>query len=385
MKIVVFGLSVTSSWGNGHATTYRALLGALHQRRHRLVFFEKDEEWYASNRDLPNPEFCDVHLFKDWPTVLPSVKRELADADVAIVGSFFPEGIKAAQRVIESDRLVKIFYDIDTPITLNQLRAGGADYLKPKQIPGFDLYLSFTAGPILEQLQDEFGARRALPLYCSFHPEIYYPRGIFRRYECDLSYMGTFAADRQSKLEELMMRSARNLSRRNFLLAGPQYPARLRFPKNVRHIRHLSPRWHPQFYSSSRFTLNLTRQGMVEWGFSPSVRLFEAAACACPIISDKWAGLDTIFRIGEEVLLAERSKDVVGYLRHMTDAQRKKIGLHARERVLAEHCAARRAEQFEGYVASVGSTWRSESSLTMLPAAVRLQQTQSESNAQLSS
>jgi spore maturation protein CgeB len=353
LKIVVFGLSVTSSWGNGHATTYRALLAALHRRKHRIVFFEKDEEWYASNRDLPKPEFCEVRLFNDWRAVLPSVRRELADCDVAMLGSFFPEGIRAAQEIIAANKPVKAFYDIDTPITLNSLRAGGAAYLKPQQIPGFDLYLSFTAGPILAQLQGEFGARRALPLYCSFEPENYYPRRVFRRYACDLSYMGTYASDRQAKVDELLTLPAQELPDRRFIIAGPQYPSKLRWPKNVRAIRHLSPRWHPHFYSSSRLTLNLTRQGMVEWGYSPSVRLFEAAGCGCPIISDAWPGLDTIFTVGEEVLVAERSQDVIQAVEQTDDAQLRKMGVRARERVLEEHSSARRAEQFESYVGSI--------------------------------
>jgi spore maturation protein CgeB len=270
-----------------------------------------------------------------------------------MLGSFFPEGIRAAQEIIGANKPVKVFYDIDTPITLNSLRAGGADYLKPQQIPGFDLYLSFTAGPILAQLQREFGARRALPLYCSFEPENYYPRRVFRRYECDLSYMGTYAADRQAKLDELLTLPAQELPRRRFILAGPQYPSKLRWPKNVRTIRHLSPRWHPHFYSSSRLTLNLTRQGMVEWGYSPSVRLFEAAGCGCPIISDAWPGLDTIFDLGEEVLVAERSQDVIQAVEEADDAQLRRMGARARERVLEEHSSARRAEQFENYVGSI--------------------------------
>lgn len=355
MKIVVFGLSVTSSWGNGHATTYRALLAALHRRKHRIVFFERDEEWYASNRDLPTPDFCDLRLFKDWQSVLPAIRRELSDCDVAVLGSFFPEGIRAAEEIIHAARPVKAFYDIDTPITLQNLRAGGTDYLQPQQVRAFELYLSFTAGPILEQLQREFGVRRALPLYCSFEPENYYPRRVFRRYRCDLSYMGTYAADRQEKLDELMTRPAERLRHRNFILAGPQYPSKLRWPSNIRRIRHLSPRWHPHFYSSSRVTLNLTRKGMVDWGYSPSVRLFEAAGCGCPIMSDSWPGLDTIFKIGEQVLLVERAQDVIEILEQADDSQLKKIGSCARERVLEEHSSARRAEQFENYIAFAAS------------------------------
>jgi spore maturation protein CgeB len=351
LKIVVFGLSVTSSWGNGHATTYRALLAALHKRKHRIVFFEKDEEWYASNRDLSSPEFCDVRLFKEWRSILPVVRQELRDCDVAVLGSFFPDGIRAAQELISSNVPVKAFYDIDTPITLKKLRAGGAEYLRAEQVAGFDLYLSFTAGPILQQLQTEFSARRALPLYCSFEPDVYYPRRTFRRYECDFSYMGTYASDRQAKLDELFVSCAQNLPKHRFILAGPQYPAKLKWPRNVRHIRHLSPRWHPHFYSSSRLTLNLTRKDMVDWGFSPSVRLFEAAGCGCPIVSDNWPGLGTVLKIGEEVLLVQNSADVISILKDADETELQRIGRAARDRVLTEHSAAKRSEQFEMYVA----------------------------------
>lgn len=358
MKIVVFGLSVTSSWGNGHATTYRALLSALHRRKHEIIFFEKDEEWYSSNRDLPEPAFCDVRLFEHWRQILPEVRRQISDADVAIVGSFFPEGTRTADELMAANGAVKVFYDIDTPITLKSLRAGGATYLRPEHVPQFDLYLSFTAGPILDQLQTEFGARRTAPLYCSFEPEVYYPRGIYRRYQCDLSYMGTYAADRQAKLAEFFVSCAQTLPDRRFILAGPQYPARLKWPKNVRHIRHLSPRWHPHFYSSSRLTLNLTRQAMVNWGFSPSVRLFEAAGCGCPIVSDSWPGLNAILKIGEEVLLAKGAAEVISIVRDASDSELQRIGDAARERVLADHSSLRRAEEFESYIASAGTLAR---------------------------
>jgi spore maturation protein CgeB len=351
LKIVVFGLSVTSSWGNGHATTYRALLSALHRRKHRIVFFEKDEEWYASNRDLPSPEFCEVRLFNNWNLVLPQLRREVADCDVAVLGSYFAEGIRAVDELAQSSVPIKAFYDIDTPITFKHLKAGGTSYLQPQQVPVFDLYLSFTGGPILDRLQSEFRAQRALPLYCSFEPANYYPRRVFRRYACDLSYMGTYAPDRQAKLNDMFVATADKLPESHFLLAGPQYPARTKWPSNVRHIRHLSPRWHPHFYSSSRLTLNLTRRDMVEWGYSPSVRLFEAAGCACPIVSDYWPGLNDVLEIGSEVLEADTGSDVISFLRDMDDAELTTIGKRARERVLAEHTADCRAEQFEKYVA----------------------------------
>jgi spore maturation protein CgeB len=352
VKIVVFGLSITSSWGNGHATTYRALLAALQRRGHRVVFFEKDEPWYASNRDLPSPDFCDLRLFDNWKDIASAVRRALSDSDAAILGSFFSSGLRVADELCDSRIPVRIFYDIDTPITLAKLRAGENQYLRADQVRAFDLYLSFTGGPILQQLQSEFGARAAFPLYCSFDPLSYFPRKKWKRYECDLSYMGTYAADRQPKLDQLLTKPAETLRERRFILAGPQYPKPLRWPKNVKRIVHLSPKYHPQFYSSSRFTLNLTRQEMVRWGYSPSVRLFEAAACGCTILSDFWPGLDSILKVGDEVLLTENTGQVIELLQGMDDAEARRIGTQARERVMSEHSSDRRAEQFENYVAS---------------------------------
>ena len=360
MKIVIFGLSITSSWGNGHATTYRALLKALRERGHHIVFFEKNQEWYESNRDLPHPKFCDLRLFEDWNSILSSVRDELEGCDVAVAGSYFPDGISAVQEILDSKAPVKAFYDIDTPITVANLRAGGTDFLHPSQVAGFDLYFSFTGGPLLAQLESEFGVRRAVPLHCSVDPQQHYPRKSSKRYQCDLSYMGTYAADRQPKLDSLFTSVAAELPEMKFLLAGPQYPTNLKWPKNVRHIHHLSPQWHPHFYSSSRLTLNLTREAMVASGFSPSVRLFEAAACGATLVSDFWTGMDTFLQTGEEIMVAEDSKQVVSFLKDMDETQLRTIGKRAQERVLAEQSSARRAEEFELHVSSAMARSKSQ-------------------------
>ncbi len=353
MKLVVFGLSVTSTWGNGHGTTYRALLRALHSRGHHIVFFEKDVEWYASNRDLPEPSFCDVCLYERWDDVLPRVRRELADADVAMVGSYFPDGIAALDEVFASDVPVKTFYDIDTPITMRALRENRkADYIESRQIPQLDLYFSFTGGPMLREIEVRFGAPRAVPLYCSFDPEQYRRYPVNPRFACDLSYMGTYAPDRQPKLSEFLCASAERLTDKKFLVAGPQYPNTVRWPGNVEQIPHLSPLWHPEFYSASRFTLNVTRRDMSMAGYSPSVRLFEAAACGAAIVSDNWPGLDHFFSPGKEILLPIGTDDVVRYLTEFRDSEIRQIGRAAQDRVLAEHTSAIRALEFEREVES---------------------------------
>ncbi len=356
MKIVVFGLSVTSTWGNGHGTTFRALLGALHKRGHTITFFEKDVEWYASNRDLPNPTFCNVQLYQDWEATQPRVRRELEDADVALVGSYFPDGIAALDEIADSNAAVKAFYDIDTPITVAALRVHGrTDYIEARQIPRLDIYFSFTGGPMLREIETRLGASRAVPLYCSFDPQEYRRLPINDRFACDLSYMGTYAPDRQPKLEELLCAPARQLANQSFIVAGPQYPSALDWPKNVEHIPHISPMWHPAFYSSSRFTLNVTRRDMSMAGYSPSVRLFEAAACGAAIVSDNWPGLDTFFIPGKEILLPIGTDDVVRYLTECSDEEARRIGDCARERVLAEHTSLHRARDFEREVENAQS------------------------------
>lgn len=348
MKIVIFGLTITSSWGNGHATTFRALARALNARGHHIVFFEKDMEWYASNRDLPEPGFCELRLYSRWADAVPLARHELATADVAMVGSYFPDGIAAIELMLDSKKPIRTFYDIDTPITVATLEGCGVtEYVRADQLPALDLYFSFTGGAILGELENRFGVRRAAPLYCSFDPERYRTYPVSRRFACAMSYMGTYAPDRQPKLEELLFGTASAMQDEQFIVAGPQYPASIRWPRNVRHIVHLNPRWHPHLYSSSRLTLNVTRRDMVVAGYSPSVRLFEAAACGAAIVSDNWPGLASFLTPGCEILLPTSAGDIVHYLRELDERELKAIGSAAQNRVLAEHTSQLRAEEFE--------------------------------------
>lgn len=353
MKIVIFGLSITSSWGNGHATTFRALCSALHARGHRILFFERNAEWYEHNRDLPNPSFCEVTIYENWREVVHNVRTQLSDADVAVIGSYFPDGIAALNEVLDSSAEVKAFYDIDTPITFNALRSQGeTGYLHKEHLPELDVYFSFTGGPLLRELESGFGVARVVPLYCSFDPRKYHRLPLVPEFECDMSYMGTYAPDRQPKIEELLCAPARRSPDRKFIVAGPQYPGSIPWPVNVERIIHLNPRHHAEFYCSSRLTLNVTRRDMVIAGYSPSVRLFEAAACAATIVSDNWAGLDTFFVPGREILLPTGTEDVIRYLSDYDTTELNRIGEAARERVLAAHTSDRRAQEFEHAVES---------------------------------
>ena len=365
MKLTIFGLSITSSWGNGHATTFRALCQALHRRGHSIVFFEHNMEWYQNNRDLPRPPYCNVKVFESWEEILPVVRAELRDSDVAMVGSYFPDGIAALEEILSSRVPVKAFYDIDTPVTVRSLRDHGrSEYLLKQHLPELDIYFSFTGGPMLKRLEEELGTRFAVPLYCSVDPEKHRDLPLDPGFACDLSYMGTYAPDRQSKIDELLCVPAGLLPHKKFIVAGPQYPSSTEWPGNVHRIMHLNPRHHPVLYSSSRITLNVTRREMVLAGYSPSVRLFEAAACSAAIASDNWPGLETFLAPGREILLPTGSDDVVRYLRGYDAAELRRIGRAARERVLSSHTSEVRAREFEQAVETATSSNKQAKALT---------------------
>jgi spore maturation protein CgeB len=356
MDIVILGLSITSSWGNGHATTYRSLVRALAGQGHRVLFLERDVPWYAESRDLPEPPWCRTALYASLDDLRGRFAAEVRSADAVIVGSYVPEGVAVGTWATGRAGGVTAFYDIDTPVTLAKLRRGDYEYLSPELIPRFDLYLSFTGGPTLRQLEHDWHARRARALYCSFDPDGYFPEPTPPRW--DLGYLGTYSDDRQPALERLLLDPARRWTQGRFAVAGPQYPQDIDWPANVGRFEHIPPAGHRRFYRRQRFTLNVTRADMVRAGYAPSVRLFEAAACGVPIISDWWDGLDTLFEPGREILIADSPADCLRALTSMPETQRREIGRRARERVLAEHTAARRATELVEHLTEAQSARR---------------------------
>jgi spore maturation protein CgeB len=327
-------LSITSSWGNGHATNYRALLRGLRERGHEVTFFERDMPWYAAHRDEPDAG------------VLYGSVRELdgcvRDADLVVVGSYVPEGVAVAELVLDEAVGTVAFYDIDTPITLAKLRAGDDEYLAPHLVPRFDVYLSFTAGPVLQELESDWGARRAVPFHCLVDENAYRPVETARRWL--LGYLGTYSADRQPALERLLLEPARALPEERFVVAGPKYPDDIDWPANVDRIEHLPPLHHPRFYCAQAFTLSVTRADMVLAGWSPSVRVFEAGACGVPVITDPWPGVETLFSPGSDIYVAG---DVHTILCETDEDERRRVGERLRARVLGAHTAAHRAEELE--------------------------------------
>lgn len=351
MTIVILGLSITSSWGNGHATTYRGLVRELDRRGHRVLFLERDAPWYADHRDLPDPPYGQTQLYDTLEELKDRFATAVRNADAVIVGSYVPEGVAVGAWAVETAGGAAAFYDIDTPVTLARLRRGDYEYLAPELIPRYDLYLSFTGGPTLRRLEDAFGAPRARALYCSVDPSDYYPEDAEKDY--DLGYLGTYSDDRQPPLERLLLDPARRWPEGRFWVAGPQYPDAVEWPANVERTEHLPPAEHRRFYNAQRFTLNVTRADMRRAGHAPSVRLFEAAACATPVISDWWEGLDALFEPEKEILISRSPEETLRYLQDLSEEKRRRIGERAKARVLAEHTNAHRAGELEAYLMEV--------------------------------
>ena len=359
MKITIFGLTVSSSWGNGHATPYRAILKALHRRGHRIVFYEKDVEYYALRRDFTHPIFCELVLYRTWDHIRERALRDAADSDVVITASYCPDGARINDELLELDRPLHVYYDLDTPVSLSNLEKGDLPYVSQRQLPAFDLVLSWTGGDGLRELNERWGARMVRPLFGCVDPDIYCRVPGRPEFTSALSYMGTYAADRQEKVDLFFLEPARRREDLDFTLAGTLYPWGWRWPENVRRFDHVAPEQHPAFYSSSRLTLNITREDMARSGWCPSGRLFEAAACGTPIISDWWNGLSDFFTPGEEIVLARTSDDVMKALA-MSDDELHRMAARARERTLAENTGDHRAQEllqhFED-AAKSATTW----------------------------
>ena len=346
MKLVIFGLTLSSSWGNGHATLWRGLIRALTRRNHDVVFFERDVPYYAEHRDLAELPGAELVLYPDWRRVASRARSEARQADVVVVTSYCPDAKSAAALVRgEASGTLSVFYDLDTPVTLARLEAGETvEYLPEGGLRDFDLVLSYTGGAALEALRERLGARRVAALYGHVDPQAHRPAPPEERFTADLSYLGTYAPDRQPALETLFVEPARRRPARRFVLGGSGYPPDFPWAGNIWFVRHVAPPEHPPFYSSSRLTLNVTRRDMAAMGFCPSGRLFEAAACATPVLSDAWEGIEHFFAPGEEILLAGSAEEATAAL-DLPPSELARIGRAARERALDEHTSDRRADR----------------------------------------
>lgn len=350
LRFVVCGLGMSSAWGSGHATLWRALCRALDSMGHRVVFFERDQPFYARHRDFSRVDYCDLVLYKDWADISQRLEQELDACDVGMVTSYCPDANTATEMVLSSRAQLKAFYDLDTPVTLACLEQEGAcAYIGPRGFRDFDFVLSFTGGRALDALRSTLGARVALPLYGSVDPMTHAPRENRASRRFALSYLGTYASDRAASMDELFFAPARSLPEQLFVVGGALYPENFRWESNVHFMGHVGPAEHGDFFQRSRFTLNLTRAAMRNYGYCPSGRLFEAAGCGAAMLSDDWEGLDGFFEPGREIMVVRSSSDVLDAL-SLSDADLAALGTRAHRRALEAHTAESRARELVGYV-----------------------------------
>ena len=358
MKLVVFGLSVTSSWGNGHATLLRGLFRALARRGHKVVFFEKDLPYYAAHRDPPEVWSCRTILVSGWGETWAAARAELSDADVVMTTSYCPDARLVDEMVFSSPVPLKVFYDLDLPVTLDRAKRGEPSTISARAASPILSVISFTGGEAVVRDACSFlGARRVVPLYGSADPEVHRPEAPIPRYRGLLSYLGTYAADRQPCVETLFFEPARRMSHGSFVLAGPLYPENLRGGANVNYFPHVSPSEHGAFYGSCTMTLNVTRAAMKHYGHCPSGRLFEAAASGAVILSDRFEGLDRFFEPGRRILVATTSEEAMEVIERPSSSL-VELRTRARARVIEQHSAEARAREFEAYldIPSKGAT-----------------------------
>ncbi|MBV9506213.1 MAG: glycosyltransferase, partial [Acidobacteriia bacterium] len=326
---------------------WRGLIGGLAQMGHRVVFFERDVPYYAEHRDLTALTDADLLLYPDWHAISAAARRHLAEADVAIVTSYCPDARSATEAVLSSKARIRCFYDLDSGVTLDLLRAGRTvDYIPQAGLGDFDLVLTYTGGSTVRDFRTYLGARHVVPLYGCVDPSVHHPAPAQERFRADLSYLGTYAADRQPAVEALFIEPARRRPDLRFVIGGSQYPREFPWTENLFFIPHIPPAEHPAFYCSSKLTLSVTRPSMAAAGYCPSGRLFEAAACGVPILSDEWEGLEAFFEPGLEILVARTTGHVLDALALSSD-ELSRIARAARERVLSAHTAAERARQME--------------------------------------
>lgn len=286
-----------------------------------------------------------LHFYSAWDEIQLQANHALAESDCAVVTSYCPDARPASDLVLDNPNVFSIFYDLDTPVTLNALgRQGTVDYIPQYGLEPFDLVLSYTGGKALEELGTQLGAKRVAPLYGSVDPRCHHRVQVDQRFASDFSYLGTYAADRQHQLEELFLKPATQLPQKKFCIGGALYPADFPWMGNTYFVRHVAPPEHPAFYSSSKLTLNVTRAVMAEMGYCPSGRLFEAAACGTPVVSDWWEGLDGFFEPGKEILIAKSSVEAVAAL-NLDAGELQSISRASQQRTLDEHTASHRAAQ----------------------------------------
>lgn len=346
-SIAFFGSSILSSYWNGAATYYRGILKALHDLGHRVVFFEPDAYQRQENRDYDSLPYCDVVVYENN---LEAVKKCLKQAEtfdfvvkasgVGVFDGFLEEavlGLRAPNRKV-------VFWDVDAPATLSSLTSEDNPF--KALVPQYDLVLTYGGGEPVVMAYKALGAKKCVPVYNALDPETHHPGPSNEKFTCDLAFLGNRLPDREARVEEFFLRVAGRMEGQTFLLGGSGWQDKP-MSANVRYVGHVSTDRHNSLNSSAKAVLNISRQSMADYGFSPATRVFEAAGAGACIITDYWEGIETFFEPGVEILVARNGREVENLLQGLTDEKASDIGRAAMMRVLKDHTYAQRATELQ--------------------------------------
>jgi len=364
MEFAFFGSSLVSAYWNGAATYYRGLIRALHGRGHRVTFYESDAFERQKHRDMPDPSWARVVVYSS--SGIDAVARCLDEAryaDVIVKTSgigVFDQLLEDAVLDLKRSNNLIIFWDVDAPATLDRVQSTPADTFRGL-IPQYDLIFTYGGGEPVVSAYSELGAQQCVPIYNALDPSTHHPVAPDPRFEADLGFLGNRLPDREARVEQFFLHAAELLPAKRFLLGGNGWHDKP-MPGNVNYIGHVYTRDHNAFNCTPRAVLNISRESMARYGFSPATRVFEAAGAAACLITDHFDGIETFFEPEKELLVARSGDNVADIVQTLTPQRAKAIGDAAYTRVLAEHTYDHRAllvEQIlDGKVAPLSAVTR---------------------------
>lgn len=349
LNIAFFGSSLVSAYWNGAATYYRGVVRALAERGHRITFYEPDAYDRQQNRDMADPDWAEVVVYsaESPERVLATVERARG-CDLVIKASgvgVYDALLEEAVLDLQSPSTRVIFWDVDAPATLDRITQDPSDSFRPL-IPRYDFVLTYGGGDPVVETYENFGAKQCVPIYNALDPHTHYPVPPEPRYACDLGFLGNRLPDRERRVEEFFLRTARLLPEKRFILGGSGWADKPK-SENVQYVGHVYTRDHNAFNCTPMAVLNINRESMARYGFSPPTRVFEAAGAGACLITDAWVGIELFLEPGKEVLVANHAEEVAEHLRGLTLARAREIGEAALARIRSEHTYQHRVLQLE--------------------------------------
>lgn len=349
MKISFFASSLVSAYWNGAATYYRGIVRALHEQGHHVTFYEPDAYDRQQHRDIADPDYATVVVYPG--TGEDGVRRAIERArasDLVVKASgvgVFDELLEREVLELQRPGTLVVFWDVDAPATLDRVEQNRDDPFSPL-ISRYDLVFTYGGGAPVVDAYRRLGARDCVPIYNALDPTTHHPTAPDARFQGDLGFLGNRLPDREARVEEFFLRAADLYPEGSFLIGGSGWETK-EMPANVRHLGHVYTHEHNAFNCTPRAVLNVNRESMARYGFSPPTRVFEAAGAGACLITDEWEGIEQFLTPDAEILVARDGAGVAEHLRALTPQRARAIGDAARARVLAEHTYAHRALQVE--------------------------------------